>query len=156
MATAMKSPHDSDNASDSDGDSDYGYDLSAEDEQLLFATVARSASSSRLNREAPEHILNTDRVLDSTGNSLETDFTTAALSKPRNIDNPLSHYSHAPALLSTPKGKVPITGITRTDSVGEFAEKTTPRSTPTVNPVDDISFPDCELKMPLLSDTRLF
>ena len=151
MATAMR-PH------DSDSDSDYGYDLSAEDEQFLFATVA-STSSSHVNQEANDnnnlfslslgqrkHIDDLDIVLD---RSLETDYTRRASPKFNDI-GAISIHSHAPDLLSTPQGKAPIMGIARTDSVGEFAEKTTPRSTPTVNPVDDISYPDCKLHLPRL------
>ncbi|ROW09616.1 hypothetical protein VMCG_02384 [Cytospora schulzeri] len=112
----------------SDGESEYGYDLSLEDEELLASLVdgAHTANTGSTN------ILQLDDVLE------RPHISTLA---------PSSLPHHAPNL--TPggsQGMASLVGIARTDSVDAFVQKIQPQAAPSFVLTDDVTYPDCGKK----------
>lgn len=103
----------------SDGESDYGYDLSLEDEELL-ATLADGVCTDAT------HIPGTS----------EGPYTSSVA--PSSTLHHASNFSHG-----GPRGNASLVGIARTDSVDAFVQGTQPQSAPTFVPADDVAYPDC-------------
>lgn len=94
----------------SDGESEYGYDLSLEDEELLASLVDAI------------HPVN-----DNGASATQV----AGISKKPHLSGVAtrSAHLHAPDLLrGSPRGKTSLVGIARTDSVDAFVQKTQPQS----------------------------
>lgn len=116
----------------SDGESDYGYDLSPEDEAIFASLV--------------------DRVQPTNSSSSVSEVQIASPSEASR-----SHFSslapnsvlHAPSLQrGSPQGKASLVGIARTDSVDAFVQKTQPQPASSFVPADKVTYPDCRYLLP--------
>lgn len=109
----------------SDGESEYGYDLSLEDEELLASVVD------------DVHAANTGQIAGVSERPPVSSFT------------PSSVPHHAPNLpRGGSQGTASLVGIARTDSVDAFVQKTQPQSAPSFVPADGVSYPDCRCPLP--------
>ncbi|ROW08022.1 hypothetical protein VPNG_06061 [Cytospora leucostoma] len=101
----------------SDGESEYGYDLSLQDEELL-ASLADGVCTDAT------HIPDT-----SEGPHISS---VAPSSVPHDASN----------VRGGPRGNASFVGIARTDSVDAFVQGTQPQSAPSFVPADDVAYPD--------------
>ncbi|KAK7748958.1 hypothetical protein SLS53_000983 [Cytospora paraplurivora] len=110
----------------SDSESEYGYDLSLEDEELL-ASLADGV------RTDATHIPGT-----SEGPHISSVAPSSVLHHASNVSR------------GGPRGNASLVGIARTDSVDAFVQGTQPQSAPSLVPADDVAYPDsgawCELQ----------
>lgn len=104
----------------SDGESEYGYDLSLEDEELLASLVDDVHAANNTQNAG---------VLDR--------YPTSTLA-------PSSFAHHAPKPShGGPQGTPSLVGIARTRGVGAFFENTQPQSTTPLTTADGVAYPDC-------------
>lgn len=110
----------------SDGESEYGYDLSLEDEELLASLVdgVHAANNGSANTAQIAGVSERPHVVPSLAPSF------------------IPH--HAPKLPpGGSQGTASLVGIARTDSVDAFVQNTQPQSAPSFVPADDVTYPDC-------------
>lgn len=142
-----------------DSESEYDYDLSAEEEQLLASLIDGASpialASTTQALGSPSHVLELD-TSNAPRSTLKDDIESAfggpastvdlglaedALLNTSGLETDLTH-SHAPNPLHTsPKGKYPMVGIARTDSVETFVKAAQPEPMPSVLSADVI-YPD--------------
>lgn len=108
-----------------DSDSEFGYDLSVEDENLL-AKLVDGAHATRFT--APTLAIQTQTQ----------DHTTA----PTPDATGGHHDAPSCVLRSSPRGKPALVGLARTNSLAAFVRKTRPQSMPSVIPEGDVQYPD--------------
>lgn len=155
MATITPGSY-SDSDNDSYGDSDYGYDLTAEEEEAVTILVARASSKTT----GPVLIASASSRSTGVNSSLEVDIN-AAFSARASIkllacqdidldaaghDGDFTDGGRSGVLSALAKGEGgPTTNIASHDASRVAPVDTAkPRSIPTLATVDDISYPDCE------------
>lgn len=102
----------------SDAESEYGYDLSLEDETLL-ASLADAVQPANNN--------GSDSATQLAGTSQKRPYISSV--------GPRLSHQHAPDIMrGSPQGKMSLVGIGRTDSVDAFVQNTQPQP---------VTYPDC-------------
>lgn len=120
----------------SDGESEYGYDLSLEDEELLASLV----DSVHAANNGPVQITQIAGV---------SETSHIASLAPSSVPHHVSKLSPG-GLQSTAS----LIGIARSDSVGAFVQKTQPQSAPSFVPADDVAYPDLSQALTSLEEAE--
>lgn len=118
---------------DCDSDSDFGYDLSLEDEKLLASLVDGPRAAPKANAPTTQPLAS---LAQSTGGHRDA----SSILLPRS---------------SSLRGKAALVGVGRTNSIDTFVRKTRPQSTLSVLPADDVKYPDRK-QSPRRLPTRVF
>lgn len=166
MATLTPDSYsDSDSDTDSYGDSDYGYDLTAEEEAAVANLVARASSKAA----GPVLIASTASRSTVANPSLEVDVNAAVFahasdgSRARedrtvgraNHDGDFTYHNQpgVPSALARGAKRLASTTASHDASLAIVVDRPKPRSVPTLATTDDLRYPDCESRQ-LLSCGR--